>query len=143
MNRSKNVFTNDTLVQHDSILVVISFPRHECDFEVTSQSQLAILGGITFGKNIPGFNPVSLVADRTQIDSRALVRFTELGYDIFFYGIFKTYKFFIFRTIVANTNRSGIDKLDNAIALGRNLRTRIANQLTLDTRSHNRSFGTQ
>ena len=44
VDRRKEVLTNHTLVQHDSILIVITLPRHVSHLHVTSQSKLAFLG---------------------------------------------------------------------------------------------------
>ena len=143
VNRGEDIFTNHALVQHDGVLVVVTLPRHEGHFEVAAQSQLAVLGRITFGENVAGFHTVALVADRTQVNRGALVGLAEFRELILFNGIFETYKLFVLGAVVADTNHGGVDKLDNTGTFGHNLGARVAYQLALDTGSYDRSLGTQ
>ena len=47
------VFADDTLVEHDSVLIVVALPRHEGNFEVTAECELALFGRVTLGKMSP------------------------------------------------------------------------------------------
>ena len=83
------------------------------------------------------------MTDRTQIDRRTLVGLAEFRDSIFFYGRFEADEFFFLGTIVTYTYRRGVDKFYNSGALGRNLGTRVADKLTFEAGSHDRSFGAQ
>ncbi|MPM78245.1 hypothetical protein SDC9_125256 [bioreactor metagenome] len=52
VNRGEYIFTYKPFVQDDSILKVVTFPRHERHFKVTAQRELAVFGGKTFGQDI-------------------------------------------------------------------------------------------
>ena len=123
MNRSQDILTDDALVQHDGILIVITLPRHISHKQVTTQSQLTILGGITLSQDIALLHTLSLFADRTQVDGHVLVRTTELSNTIFFQSWFEANKLFVLSTIVKDTNGRSVNILYNAIALSGHHRT--------------------
>ena len=143
VNRSKDIFTNHTFVEHDSILVVVTLPRHERHFQVTSESKFSLFGCITFCQDIAFLYALTFWADRAQVDSCALVRLTELRNSIFFNWIFKAYEFFVFSTVVADADDACIDKFDNAGTFGHNLSTWIVYKLSFNTGTHNRSLATK
>ena len=143
MDGSQDIFTDNTFVQHDGILIVISFPRHVSHQQVLTQSQLTVLGRVSLGQDIAFLHTLTLVANRTQVNRHILVRTTELGNAVFLQGRFETYKLFILRPVIKDTDGRGIHELDNTVSLGCNLRTGILTQLLLDTGTHNRSLGTE
>ena len=44
MYGSKNILTNNTLVKHDGILVVVTLPRHVGNQQVLTKCKLTVLG---------------------------------------------------------------------------------------------------
>ena len=141
--RCQYILTNNTFVQHYSILIIISFPRHESHFQILTQSQFPVFGRISFCKNLTGNHTISLMTNRTQIDSCTLICLTELRYCIFFNRIFETNEFLVFSTIITNTYRSSIDKFDHPCSFSCNLRTRVTYQLTFKTCTYDRSLCTK
>ena len=59
--------------ENDSVLIVVTLPRHEGYLEVASEGELTVLGGISLGKNLAGLDLVALADDRLQGDHGTLV----------------------------------------------------------------------
>ena len=78
MYRCINIFFNKTLTEQNSILVVVTFPGHETDKRVCSESQLAVIRRRTVGNNLSGLDRIALVDDRTLVDAGSLVASREL-----------------------------------------------------------------
>ena len=81
---SQQVFTNHTFIQHDSILVIITFPRHVSNQQILTQSEFSIFSRITFCQNLTFRHTITFIASWPKVDCHILVRFTELRYSIFF-----------------------------------------------------------
>ena len=143
MDWSQNVFTNHAFIQYNSILVVVTLPRHVSYQQVLTQSQLTVSCRITFSQDITFLDALTFFTNRTQVNSHALVGLTEFRNTIFFQSRFKAYKLFVFCTVIQNTNCSSIYEIDYTIALSSNLSTWIFTQLSFDTSTNNRSFGLQ
>ena len=73
MHRGQDIPLNHILRNHDGILVVITFPRHEGNHQVAAESQFAALSSIAFGKNLSLFYSLALANGWFQSDGRALV----------------------------------------------------------------------
>ena len=95
MNGSEDILANHAFVEHDSILVVVTLPRHVCHKKVTSQSQFTVLSGITLSEDIALMNMLTLLADGAEVDGHVLVRTAELGNGIFLNVGIEAYKFFV------------------------------------------------
>ena len=52
VDRGEEVFADEAFVQHDSILIVVTLPRHISDLDVTTESEFTGLGRVPFGKDI-------------------------------------------------------------------------------------------
>ena len=120
MNRCQDILANDTLVEHDSILIVVTLPRHVCHKQVTTQCELTILSGITLCKDVTLLHSLTLVTDRTQVDSHILVGTTELRDTILLQSWLKAYELLLVSTIVEDTDGCGINILYNTVALSGN-----------------------
>ena len=83
MNRGKDIIAYHTFAEHNSVLIVVTLPRHVCNKQVTSESKLTIFSSVSFCKYITGFHTLTLVTDRTQVDCHILVCTTELRNAIF------------------------------------------------------------
>ena len=84
---------------------------------------------------------LAAVADGAQVDGSALVGLAELGYDVLLDGAFEGYEVLLLGAVVADADGVGVDKLDDALALGDNLGARVAGQLGLDAGADDRSLG--
>ena len=140
MNRCKDVLANNTLVEHDGVLIVVSLPWHISHEEVAAKSQLSILGSISLGKDVTSLNSLSLVTNRTEVDGHILVGATELRNTIFLQCWFETYEFLILCAIVEDTYSSSVNIFNNTITLGSNHSTRVLAHLLLDTGTNDRSL---
>ena len=140
MNRSQNILADNTLVEHDSILVVVTLPRHICHKEVTTQSKFTVLSSITFSQDITLLDALSLITDRTQVDGHILVGTTELRDTILFQSRFKRYELLVLSAVVQDTDSGRINILDDTLALSGDHRTRVLADLFLNTCTNNRSL---
>ena len=140
MNRCKYIFTYNTLVEHDGILIVITLPRHICHEQVTSKCQLSIFGRISFSENVAGLHSLPLIANWTEVDCHVLVGTTELRNTVFLQCRFETYEFLILCAIVEDTYSSSVNIFNNAIALGSNHGARVLAHLLFNTSTHDRSL---
>ena len=123
MNRSKDIITYNTLIQYDSILIVVTLPRHVSHEEVTAKSQLTVFGSITLSKDVTLLHNLTCIANRTEVNGHILVRTAELGNLVFLYVRIEANKLFIFRTVVSNTDGSSIYIFNHTITFCRNHRT--------------------
>ena len=142
MHRSEDILFHHALVEHDGVLVVVTLPGHERHFQVASQGELAVLGGIALGKYVAGLHALTLVADRAKVDCGALVGLAPLRDDIFFYRFLERYEILLLGAVVADADCGGIHEFYHTVTLGHNLGAGIAHELSLDTGTHDRSLGT-
>ena len=140
MDRCQDVLTNDTLVQHDSILIVVTLPRHISHEQVAAQGQLTILCSIAFRQDVTLLYTLAFVADRTQVNSHVLVGTTELRNAILLQSGLKADKLLILRTVIEDTDGGSVHIVNDAVTLSGNHRTRVFTYLTLNTCTDNRSF---
>ena len=138
MNRSQDIFTDNALVKHDSILIVVSFPRHIGHKEVTAQSQFTILGSITFSKDIAGLHALTLLTDRTKVNNHVLVSTAELRNTIFLQSRLEAYELLILRAIIEDTDGRSIHIFNHTFTLSGNHSARILTNLLLNTGTNNR-----
>ena len=73
MHGSEDIPADHPFGKHDGVLVVVSFPRHECHFQVASEGQFAILCGVAFRHYLSLLHDVALPYDRLEQDCGALV----------------------------------------------------------------------
>ena len=74
MNRSKHVFFDDLFAEQNRVFVVIAFPRHERNQNVSAQCQFATICRGTVSQHLAFFNNFALVNKRTLINAGSLVR---------------------------------------------------------------------
>ena len=138
--RGEYVVAHHTLVEHDSVLIVVTLPGHERHFEVAAEGELAVFGGVAFGEDVAGLHALALLANRAKVDSGALVGLAPFGNTVFLHGVFKCHELFLFGAVVADADYGSVDKLNHAIAFGSNLRTAVACELAFDAGTHDRSL---
>ena len=117
MDRCQDVLTNDTLVEHDGILIVITLPRHIGYQQVAAQCELTILCGITLGQDISLLHTLTFLTDRTKVDSHVLVGTTELRDTILLQGRLEADKLLVICTIIQNTDSGCVNVVDDTITL--------------------------
>ena len=140
VNRCKDIIPHDILGDHDSILVVVSFPRHECHFQVPSECQFSLFWRVSFRQYLTFFHTLTFSHDRFQRDRRTLVCTLVFRQVIFFRIRFKAYKSLFLRTVIFNNNLASVNKRDHSRSLCDNLRSGILNQISLQTGSHDRGL---
>ena len=123
VNRGEEVFTDEAFVEHNSILIVVTLPRHVSHLDVATESKLTSLSGVPFGEDIASFDTLSLEADRTEVDRGALVGLAELRQAVGRDGVFEANEDFIIGTVVADLNRGSVNEDDFTSALSYDLRT--------------------
>ena len=143
MHGSKDILTHHALVEHDSILIVITLPRHERHFQVSTQGKLTLLSGITLCQDIAALHTLTHLADRTEVDRGALVGTAELRNLIFLCSRLKFHVILILGTVILDSDDSGIYEFNYAGTLRHNLSAGVADELSLDTGANDRSLATQ
>ncbi len=141
--RGKDIVAHHTFIEHNGVLVVITLPWHECHLEVTAKSEFTVFGGVAFCEDVALYHTLTGAADRTQVDSSALVGFAEFWQTVNFQRVFKCHKFFFFGTVIANADFAGVDILNHTGAFSGNLSARVADKLTFDTCTYDRSLAAQ
>ena len=138
MNRGQHILTNHTFRNNDSVLIVVTLPRHISHNKVTTQCQLSVLCSITLSKDITLLHALTLITDRTKVYNHVLVSTTELRNTILLQSRLKAYKLLIICTIIENTDCSSINILNNTITFRCNHCTWILTNLLLKTCTNDR-----
>ena len=73
MNRSKDVFLEHLLGNENSILKVITIPRHEADEDITTECHFTLLSGGTIGDDLARLDFLTPVDDGLLIETGARV----------------------------------------------------------------------
>ncbi len=140
--RGEDIVADDALVQHDGVLIVVTLPGHECHLEVAAESEFALLGGVALGEDVAGVDALSLVADRTEVDGRALVGLAPLGKSVLLDGVLESDEFVFLGAVIADSDDRGVDELDDTGAFGHDLGAAVAGKLGFDARTYDRSLRT-
>ena len=143
VHTGEDILTHHALVEHNSILIVVTLPRHVRHLQVATESEFAVFGRVTFGKDVAFFHSLTAFADWTQVDGGALVGLAELRQAIFYNRLVEAYESFFFSLVVANADNVGIHIFDNAGAGSLNLSAAVVSEALFNTRTHNRSFAAQ
>ena len=143
MHTGQNVLTNNTLVQYNSILIVVTLPRHVSNKQVLAKCQLACLGRITFCQDITSLHALTLFTDRTKVNGHVLVGTTELRNTVFLHCRLETYEVLFLCAVIQNTDCCSIYIIYNALALGSNHCAAVLTNLLLNTGTYDWSLGTE
>ena len=138
MNGCQHIVANHTLRDDDSILIVVTLPRHVSNQQVTTQSQLTIFSGITLSQDVALLHALALVADRTQVDGHVLVGTAELRNAVFLESRLEADKLLVFRTVIENADGSSVDILDDTFAFGCDHRAAVFADLLLKSGTYDR-----
>ena len=140
MDGGQDILTDDTLIEHDGILIVVTLPWHVGNEQVTTQGELTILCGIALCQDVTLLHTLSLITDRTEVNGHILVGTTELRNTILLEGWLEADELLILRTVVQDTDGRCVNIVDHTITLSSYHRTRVLTNLLLNTCSHNRSL---
>ena len=138
MYRGEHVLTDNTLVEHDSILIVVTLPRHVSHEQVTTQCQLTVLSSITLSQDITLLHALALVTDRTQVDGHVLVGTAELRNTVFLHGGFEADELLVLCTVIEDTDGCSVNIFNHTVTLGGYHGTRVFADLLLDTGTYDR-----
>ena len=83
MDGCVNIITYHTLVDKNGVLVVVTFPGHESDEYVLTESKFTVLSGRTIRDNVALLNLFTHSYDRALVDAGALVGSLVLGKVVF------------------------------------------------------------
>ena len=143
MHTGQDIFTYNTLVQYDGILIIVALPRHVSNKQVLAKCQFTCLGRVAFCQDITSLNTLSFLTDRTEVDGHILVGTTELGNTVFLHRRFEAYEVLFLCTVVENTDCCSINIIHNTLALGSNHCAAVLTYLLLNAGTYNRSLGTE
>ena len=127
----------------DRVLKVVAAPRHEGDQHIASQRQLALIGARTVGDDLALQHALALLDHRLLVDAGVLVRPLELGELINVAAHFAGELSGMMLALDADDNALGIDRIDDAVALGQNDRAGIARGNAFHPSADDRSFRSQ
>ena len=139
--RGEEVFAHDTLVKHDSILVVVSLPGHVSNKDITPKSQFSILSCIALGEDISLFHAIALATDRFEVNRCTLVRLAIFGERIGNNRFFKANEKLLVGLVVTNLDLICIHVDNLAGSFCHNLGTRVANQFAFHPGTYDRRLG--
>ena len=140
VDRGQDILTHHALVEHDSVLIVVTLPGHVSHLKVAAQSQLAVLGRVTLGEDVALAHALSAFADGAQVDGRALVGLAELRQMVHLYGVVKRHEVLLLSAVVADADNVGVDIFHHARALGLDLSAAVVSQTLLDASTHDGSL---
>ena len=142
MYRSEDILTLDTLRDNDSILEVVTLPRHKRHLEVTTKSQLTLLGRVTLGKNLTLSNLLAGEYRWLEGYSGILVS-TTVAWEVVNGNLWsERCDLLILGTLVANLDACSIGEHYLTLALSNNLNTAVDDHILLDTCTYDRSLRT-
>ena len=140
MNRSEEVFTYYSFVEHDGVLVVISLPWHVSHEEVASERKLTSLSSVSLREDVALLHPLSLITDRMEVDGHILVRAAELWYFVFLQSGFEAYELLVLCAVVEDADGCGINIVDDTVTFSYNHGARVLTHLLLYASAYDRSL---
>ena len=64
MDGGEDILTDYTFGDHNRILEVVPFPRHEGDLHIATQGEFTLFGSISLAEYLPLMHTVTLAHDR-------------------------------------------------------------------------------
>ena len=140
MDGGKDILTDNSLGEYNSILKVISLPRHICNLKVSSKSKLSILGCISVCHYLTRLNLIAPLDNRSEKDRGALVglaverKLVDCNFRV------EAYKLLILCALVFYVYLVGINIYNFTLACCGNLCSGVSCNRTLKACSNNRSL---
>ena len=128
----QNVIHQQTFIQNDRVFVVVTFPGHETDQQVLTQSDFTHIGGRTIGDNFALFDVLTVVYDGLLIDTSTLVGSLVLQHLVFVNAV---------SVISADLDLFRIDEFNNAGIFAQDNNTGVAGSLVFHTGTYTRCVG--
>src|SRR6185312_14093781 len=160
VHRGVVVLADQLFGDQDRVLEVVTAPRHERHQHVAAEAELALLGAGSVGDDLAFQHAVALADDRLLVDAGVLVRPLELDELVDVRTDFARQLRGVMFAFDADDDAFGVDRVDQAIALGEDDGTRVAggdafhagaderrfrnkqrNGLALHVRAHQRAVG--
>ena len=140
MHRRENIVAHHALRNHDGILEIVSLPRHERHLQVTSESQLAVLGRIAFGQNLARHDLLTLADNRLERHRRTLVRLAIARQHVSRHFRIERNDLLVLRALVLHLYLRSVRENDLAIALRHDLNAAVGNHVLLQAGSDDRGL---
>ena len=128
---------------HDSILEVVSLPRHERHHQVTSKGQFTVFGGIAFCQNIPFLDFLTFRHDRTLVETGVLVRSSELQKLVILDIRVEADQLFCICALVCYFNMLSVNRFHHTSTFCEQHHAGVYRHTVFQTGTHNRSLGAQ
>src|ERR1700733_10090096 len=125
------------------VLKVVAAPRHEGHEHVSPKRQLAEIRARTVSNDLSLHHALALLHDRLLVDTSVLVRALELRELINVAADLARQLHRMMLALDANDDALGVDRINDAVALGENHSARIARRHTFHPGSNNWSLRTQ
>ena len=100
MDAGVDILADHAFADNDSVLEVVTLPRHEGNHHVASQSKFAALCGVAFAEHLTLLDLVAFADDRTEVDGGAVVGALVFGEAIFVEVVVEAYEAFLFGACV-------------------------------------------
>jgi hypothetical protein len=112
------VLANQFFGDQDGIFEVVTAPGHEGDQDVAAEAEFALLGAWTVGDDLAFEDAVAMTNDRLLVDAGVLVGALELGELIDVRADLARELRGVMLAFDADDNALGVDRIDDAVALG-------------------------
>ena len=133
VNGREQVLSYDALGNDDSVLVVVTFPRHVGNHEVLAQGQLAMVARRAVSQHVASLDAVVLAHDRAMVNAAGLVGALE----------FRNQVLVVFAVISQDNDGLTVNVVDYAGVLRNQDFARVNGNTVLDARADERCRGAQ
>ena len=144
MNAGVNVLLDQTLIQQNSVLEVVSMPWHECDDDVTAEGQLTVVGAGSVSNHGSLGNALPNMNDRLLVHAGSVVgthEFTQVvDVDPLLRVCFETFLVFWNLAVFGHNDLTGSDRGHLTGTFTHNHGMGILGDLPLHSCSHNGRF---
>ena len=124
------------LRDQDRVLKVVPAPRHKGHQHVAAETKLALLRAWTVRNHLALDHPITLAHNRLLVDAGVLVGPLELGQLIDIRTNLTRQLRRMMLALHTHNNALGVDRINDAVALGKNHSARIASRNPFHTRSN-------
>src|SRR3984885_7343769 len=140
VDRGVVIVADQLFGNQDRVFEVVTAPWHEGHEYVAAQGQFALLGARTVGDDLPLDHPVALANNWLLIDASVLVGTLEFDQLVDIRTDFAGQLGGMMLTLHAHDDAFGVDRIDDAIALGQNDCAGVARGHAFHPGTHQRRF---
>ena len=138
VQRGVVILFHHLLGDQNRVFKVVTAPRHEGDQDVSSQRQLAVIGAGTVGNDLALDHALALFDHRLLVDAGVLVRALELGELVNVAAHLTRQLRGMMLAFDAHDDALGVDRIDEAVALGQNHSAGVAGSDAFHSRADDR-----